>query len=265
MRVLAFLGRRLGIFAISLLGASLLAFAVCSALPGGVAEAILGEGATQAQIDALTAELGLNRPWPVRYLEWATGMLHGDFGRSYFTGQGVLELPAGAKALLLDEREFGNAVACGHAPRRHVFSQDHALGGAVRPRAHVTQFPGMRGQPFEKGGQEDAEVGFERLFARPISETHVFHGEDGAGAAGGHDSQLTLAGAFRPLDDAEGVRLEGRGVAAQLRRQGRLERSGRFREKRPGHQDGDAMGGCGRPARAAEATGAKPQARTNWP
>ncbi|HMQ38703.1 MAG TPA: ABC transporter permease [Micropruina sp.] len=94
MRVLAFLGRRLGIFAISLLGASLLAFAVCSALPGGVAEAILGEGATQAQIDALTAELGLNRPWPVRYLEWATGMLHGDFGRSYFTGQGVLELMA---------------------------------------------------------------------------------------------------------------------------------------------------------------------------
>ena len=94
MRVLAFLGRRLGIFAISLLGASMLVFAVCSALPGQVAEIILGEGATQAQVAALTAELGLDRPWTVRYLEWVTGMLRGDFGQSYFTGQSVVELMA---------------------------------------------------------------------------------------------------------------------------------------------------------------------------
>lgn len=94
MPILAFLGRRLAIFAVSLLGASLLVFGVCSALPGQVAEIILGEGATQAQIDALTVELGLDRPWPVRYLEWAGGMLHGDFGQSVFTKQGVLELMA---------------------------------------------------------------------------------------------------------------------------------------------------------------------------
>jgi peptide/nickel transport system permease protein len=92
--ILAFLGRRLAIFAVSLLGASLLVFGVCSALPGQIAEVLLGEGATQAQIDALTVELGLNRPWTVRYLEWAGGMLHGDFGHSYFTRQGVLELMA---------------------------------------------------------------------------------------------------------------------------------------------------------------------------
>ncbi len=94
MPILAFLGRRLAIFAVSLLGASLLVFGVCSALPGQIAEVLLGEGATQAQIDALTVELGLNRPWTVRYLEWAGGMLHGDFGHSYFTRQGVLELMA---------------------------------------------------------------------------------------------------------------------------------------------------------------------------
>ena len=94
MPILAFLGRRLAIFAVSLLGASLLVFAVCSALPGQVAEVILGEGATPAQIDALTAELGLNRPWTVRYSEWVGGMLHGDFGQSYFTGQSVMDLMA---------------------------------------------------------------------------------------------------------------------------------------------------------------------------
>ena len=94
MPILAFLGRRLAIFAVSLLGASLLVFGICSALPGKVAEVILGEGATQAQIDALTAQLGLDRPWTVRYLEWVAGMLHGDFGRSYFTGQDVVSLMA---------------------------------------------------------------------------------------------------------------------------------------------------------------------------
>ena len=94
MPILAFLGRRLAIFAVSLLGASLLVFGICSALPGKVAEVILGEGATQAQIDALTAQLGLDRPWTVRYLEWVAGMLHGDFGRSYFTGQEVVSLMA---------------------------------------------------------------------------------------------------------------------------------------------------------------------------
>lgn len=94
MRILAFAGRRLGIFAISLAGASLLVFLVCSALPGEVAAILLGEGATQAQIEALTAQLRLNRPWPERYAEWVGGMLTGDFGSSYFTGQSVLALMA---------------------------------------------------------------------------------------------------------------------------------------------------------------------------
>ncbi len=94
MPMLAYFGRRLAIFAVSLLGASLLAFAVCSALPGQVAGVLLGDGATPEQVEALTAELGLNRPWVVRYLEWAGGMLHGDFGYSYFTRQSVTELMA---------------------------------------------------------------------------------------------------------------------------------------------------------------------------
>ena len=94
MRILAFLTRRLAIFALSLVGASMLVFAVCSALPGEVAEIILGEGATPVQIQALTAQLGLDRPPLVRYLEWFGGMLRGDFGTSYFTGQNVLQLIA---------------------------------------------------------------------------------------------------------------------------------------------------------------------------
>lgn len=101
MRIVGFAGKRLGIFAISLVGASLLVFAVCSALPGEVAAIMLGEGATPEQIAALTSELGLDRPWLVRYLEWFGGMLHGDFGTSYFTGQSVSELMAPRIAVTL--------------------------------------------------------------------------------------------------------------------------------------------------------------------
>jgi peptide/nickel transport system permease protein len=101
VRILAFVGRRLAIFAISLLGASVLVFAVCSALPGEVAAIILGEGATQAQIDALSAQLGLDRPAVVRYFDWVGGMLHGDFGTSYFTGQSVVQLMAPRIAVTL--------------------------------------------------------------------------------------------------------------------------------------------------------------------
>lgn len=92
MRILAFVARRLAIFAVSLLGASVLVFAVCAALPGEVAAIILGQGATQAQIDALSAQLGLDRPAVVRYAEWVGGMLRGNFGTSYFTGQSVVQL-----------------------------------------------------------------------------------------------------------------------------------------------------------------------------
>jgi len=74
----AAIGRRLAIFLLSLLGASIIVFAVCSALPGAVAEVMLGEGATEEQVLALTAELGLDRPVTVRYLEWLGGMLTGD-------------------------------------------------------------------------------------------------------------------------------------------------------------------------------------------
>ena len=65
-------------------------------------------------------------------------------------GQSVLELPAGAEALLLGEREFGNAVAGGQIPGRQVYCQHHAFGGAVGTRALVTQCPCMRGQSFEE-------------------------------------------------------------------------------------------------------------------
>lgn len=80
---------RLGVFLASLLVASLVIFWVCNALPGNVAQAMLGQGADPASVRALEEELGLNRPFFVRYGEWILGMLSGDFGRSFLTHQEV--------------------------------------------------------------------------------------------------------------------------------------------------------------------------------
>lgn len=87
---------RLGVFVASLFGASLAIFWVCQALPGDPARVLLGDGASDEQIAAKAHELGTDRPWPVRYVEWVQGMLHGDFGVSYASGVPVSSLIAPA-------------------------------------------------------------------------------------------------------------------------------------------------------------------------
>lgn len=92
MRVALRIGRRIAIFAISLIGASLLIFAVTKALPGDVAQVMLGTDATPEAVAQLRAQLGLDRPLAVQYLDWAGGMLVGNFGVSHLSGQTVLSL-----------------------------------------------------------------------------------------------------------------------------------------------------------------------------
>lgn len=50
---------------------------------------ILGPAASPDAVEALSAELGLNRPLVVQYLEWLGGVFRGDFGVSYFTSESV--------------------------------------------------------------------------------------------------------------------------------------------------------------------------------
>lgn len=84
--------RRLAIFAISLLAASMLIFLVASALPGDVAQVLLGTDATPEAVAELRQQLGLDRPVVVRYLEWIGGVITGDFGHSYLSNDAVMTL-----------------------------------------------------------------------------------------------------------------------------------------------------------------------------
>lgn len=65
---------------LTLLGVSILIFAATEILPGDVATAVLGQGATPETVRVFRAELGLDRPAHVRYLEWLVGAIQGDFG-----------------------------------------------------------------------------------------------------------------------------------------------------------------------------------------
>jgi peptide/nickel transport system permease protein len=78
----AYLIRRLGFIILTLILASIIIFAVTQLLPGDVAGIILGQFATETALANLREELGLNRPLPVQYWDWATGFIRGDWGNS---------------------------------------------------------------------------------------------------------------------------------------------------------------------------------------
>ena len=87
-----FMFRRLTSLMVTLLVASLLIFLLLEILPGDPAAVILGVGAQEDTLRALRAELGLDLPAPVRYLNWLGEVLQGDLGRSYTYDTPVQEL-----------------------------------------------------------------------------------------------------------------------------------------------------------------------------
>jgi peptide/nickel transport system permease protein len=74
--------RRLGFALLTLWLATLLVFAALLLIPGNPAQAILGIDATPADLEALEARLGLDKPPAERYLSWLGGVLRGDLGQS---------------------------------------------------------------------------------------------------------------------------------------------------------------------------------------
>src|SRR4029079_5310942 len=74
-----------------LIAVSLLTFLIASLLPGDLATTILADQATPENVAALRHDMGLDQPIWVRYFGWLGHVLQGDFGRSFRTGQTVLQ------------------------------------------------------------------------------------------------------------------------------------------------------------------------------
>jgi len=82
MRTLAFVARRLLLVALVMVVVSVLIFAIIQLLPGDVAVMILGTSATPQDLAALRTRLGLDRPAVLRYADWITGAVRGEWGTS---------------------------------------------------------------------------------------------------------------------------------------------------------------------------------------
>ncbi len=90
----AYLLKRLGIGALTLICASVVVFAVLEIIPGDPARLMLGMNATEDAVQALRQQMGLDNPLPTRYFAWMTGFVTGDFGHSYTYSVPVTELVA---------------------------------------------------------------------------------------------------------------------------------------------------------------------------
>lgn len=106
--MLNFVVRRL-LYLIPVLAAvSLLTFLIASLLPGDLAYVILGDQATPEKVAALRHDMGLDQPMWWRYLSWLGQVVQGDLGRSFRTGQTVLQavaerIPVSIELMLLAE------------------------------------------------------------------------------------------------------------------------------------------------------------------
>src|SRR3546814_15747214 len=78
-----FLVKRLALALLVAFTVSVVAFGLLRA-SGDIAIAVAGEGATQADIENVRHQFGLDRPLPVLYLDWAGQALSGDLGRSVY-------------------------------------------------------------------------------------------------------------------------------------------------------------------------------------
>ena len=75
--------------------ASAILFFAGELLPGDFATKLLGSQATPDAVEALRKSRGLDRPAGERYLEWLTGIAHGDLGTSLTNGREIGPLIAG--------------------------------------------------------------------------------------------------------------------------------------------------------------------------
>jgi ABC-type dipeptide/oligopeptide/nickel transport system permease component len=86
-----YLVKRVGYSLVSLFLLSLIIFFFVR-VTGDPAVLLVEPGASQADIDAVREQLGLNRSLTVQYVTFMTDMLRGDFGKSFYYRSPVLEL-----------------------------------------------------------------------------------------------------------------------------------------------------------------------------
>ena len=89
--MLKYIGKRLLMLIPVILVTSFLIFWAMSLTGGDPARQIAGDRATEAEVEAIREEMGLNDPFLVRYGNYMKGMLTGNMGKSYVTNKDVFQ------------------------------------------------------------------------------------------------------------------------------------------------------------------------------
>ena len=105
--ILGIIIKRLAIGFLTLLVVTVIIFSALELLPGDIATEKLGQSATPETLAAFREKMGLNDPAPVRYWNWLTGALVGDFGFSLANQRPIAEL--------ISTRTFNTLFLAGYA------------------------------------------------------------------------------------------------------------------------------------------------------
>ena len=142
-----FLAKRLATFVATLAGTTIITFLALEILPGDPARVILGVEAPDSAVQALRAQLGLDRPAFERYLDWVGSLATGRFADSYTYSVPVDELLAARLgitvplALLAMTLSVAMAMTLGiFAAARHNRSGDVAVMGVSQLGISVPNF-----------------------------------------------------------------------------------------------------------------------------
>ena len=87
-----FLVVRLSLIVVTLLAVSVAIFALIEAVPGDAASVMQGQQATPDSLRNLRAQMGLDRPPHIRYLDWIWDAMRGDLGQSAKSNASISEI-----------------------------------------------------------------------------------------------------------------------------------------------------------------------------
>ena len=101
--MLRYVAHRVALGLVSLLLLSMMVYAAAQVLPGNPGRIVLGREATPTAVEQFNHALGIDRPLPVRYADWLSDAVRGDFGANYTDGRPVTDdlVPALRRSLFL--------------------------------------------------------------------------------------------------------------------------------------------------------------------
>ena len=142
--------RKLAVMLVTVLVVSFLVFLAFDVIPGDPAQAKLGTQATPEAVEALREEMGLNRPFLVRYGEWVSGLARGDLGTSYSYSMSVSQMIGEKIPITLTMMGFSFLMMVVFSVLLGIYTARHAGGWLDRIILIVNQIV-MAGPPFFSG------------------------------------------------------------------------------------------------------------------